>query len=344
MSVTLKERRERAEGRIESLLGNMDEMVRQVYESLLERGADYKELNEKQEVARLEGFHDYIVVREETGVDHPSLEEYIEVKKRLGDELLSFGTGKHRKPIEGEGEAPELADEEPAPVFWDDDKSSSEDTPPVVVVSRPGSGGQRNTSAPEVTADEPETVEVEAVRPSGRRAAQLPVDGNGSAEVEAPVEENKVARSIFDDDDDVVISSDVADDSEGDGSAPAFDDLISADKDERKEEKRFIAQASVETEEDVDTITRITPSDIVDKEFSFKMGGLDQDEVDDLLDEVAQFMTSPHDSSVWLEQAKAISKKEFTKKGGFKKGYVPAEVKEFMDALNVELEIRASEA
>lgn len=310
MSVTLQERRERAESRIESLLGEMDPMVRMVYESLLTHGADHHELNEKQQVARLEGFHDYIIVREETGVEHPGLEEYIETKKRLGDELISFSTGKHRMPIEGEGPAPVLADEpDEAPAAEEEEVSAEEVIPAVEVSSEP-----------------PATVEAPAV--------------------EAPAE--KPVRSIFaEDDEEVVIESENEEEETGGFVArvpeskpePDFSELLEADREVREEEASAIVEADGN-----DGAPRISASDVVDKDFSMKMGGYDQDEVDDFLDETAAFMRASHSPAAWLEHASFLPSKDFTKKGPFKKGYAPAEVTEYLKALQVELEIRASEA
>lgn len=350
MSVTLNERRERAEGRIESLLEGMDETVQMVYRTLFERGADYDELTEKQEVARLEGFHDYIVVREETGVEHPGLEEYIEVKKRLGDELLSFSTARHRKPIDGEGPAPELAEEkaEVKPVFFDLDKSSASATEPpaMLITGSPGYGSGFNSKMEMLS-------NVAAEKARGRRAADLPLTPDDKEDVPEKVEEPvSVARSIFDDDEEEVVISSKATDEETAGGfvarvpenkpEPAFESLLHADKEEREDEAELIAKADEEKEEEA--TPRISANDIVDKEFTFKLGGLDQEEVDDFLDELAQFMATSHEASVWLEKVKSVEGQEFTKKSGFKKGYVPSEVKEYLTALGVELEIRASEA
>lgn len=376
MSVTLQERRERAEGQIESLLSGMDEMVRQAYESLLERGADYEELTEKQEVARLEGFHDYIIVREETGVEHPRLEEYIEVKKRRGDELISFGTGKHRKPIEGEGTAPELVNETPdvlitghpgaghgidrfykgspveevevKPVFFDIHKNAeiTSDPPAMIITGAPGLG-KGFSSKTEMLKN------VVAEKERGRRAAQVPTTTavHNLVEEKEAEEMSAATRSIFydKDDEEVVILSEV-DEDKGNGFVarvpekkpePDFEELLSADKEEREEEKELIAQADEEKEKET---PRITTRQIVEKDFSLKLGGYDQEEVDDFLDEVVEFMRESHGASEWLDYAKSMGNKEFAKKSGFKKGCAPVEVKEFIKELQVEFEIKASEA
>ncbi|MBC9706686.1 MAG: DivIVA domain-containing protein [Enterococcus sp.] len=320
----------------------MDDMIRTAYLTLLESGADYEKLTEKQEVERLEGFHDYIVVREETGVDHPGLEEYIEVKKRLGDELISFSTARHRSPIEGEGPAPELADEDVTEVPETPDVEDTEE-PVTLVTGAPGYGS--NFSYHQAIIDKAVEEKV-----SGRRRAEEVPETTAVYEApkeEAPAAENPVTRAIFaDDEEEVVISSETDEDAVEDSQdTPDFEELLSADKSERKEEKKFIVQATVETDEDIESTPRITPSDVIDKDFTIKSGGYDQDSVDDFLDDVAKFMSSAHDVSDWLDKAEAFEHQEFDKVRGFmKKGYVISEVKEFTDALKVEFEIRASEA
>lgn len=103
MSPELQERREQATQKIAHLLKEIDPTLQKLYELRLLQDDD-KGLNEEQLVARLEGFHDYIVVREATGLQHPSLANFLEIRKETPEKLISFGTGKHRKLLEGEDE------------------------------------------------------------------------------------------------------------------------------------------------------------------------------------------------------------------------------------------------
>ncbi len=96
MSADLQERRTRAEGKIKELLSSMDSNVQELYLSLLHDGVEKDHLDDDQEVQRLEGFHDYIIVREETGVAHPSFDDFLKVREENPLKLISFGTGQRR--------------------------------------------------------------------------------------------------------------------------------------------------------------------------------------------------------------------------------------------------------
>lgn len=101
MSVELEERRAQVEKRMALLLRDIDPTMRELYQTLLEKDAE-EGLDEGRQVARLEGFHDYIVVRETTGHEHPSIEAFIAVRKDFPESLISFGAGKRRISLEGE--------------------------------------------------------------------------------------------------------------------------------------------------------------------------------------------------------------------------------------------------
>lgn len=101
MSAELEERRAQVEKRMALLLRAIDPTMRELYQTLLAKDAE-EGLDEERKVSRLEGFHDYIVVREATGHEHPSIDAFISVRKNSPESLISFGTGKRRVPLEGD--------------------------------------------------------------------------------------------------------------------------------------------------------------------------------------------------------------------------------------------------
>jgi DivIVA domain-containing protein len=347
MSASLQERQERVERRLEALLLGLDETVRQVYESLLERGADYDELSPEKAVARLEGFHDYIITREETGVAHPTFTDYLKAKEKFGDEMLSFGSGKHSshepEPVvetsveeefvsaEEESVSPEESQDEEVTSFLADlsDLQASE-----VANDEEPEPAETPALVDEDESEEESIVEDEPSEESHEEA--LPVD-EVPEEEEAPVEEK---TSVWDDDDDeVVIIADeeapvapavtVSDDTK------AFEGFVAPVKEEKEEVKSEVKEKSV--------AGRINERVIIDKEFSSRLGGYSIDEVDDYLDELATFFKSSHSASEYTDKARAIEDKTFNKKN-FKKGFTITEVDDFLDTVILELQNRAEEA
>jgi len=367
MSASLQERRERVERRLEALLLGLDETVRQVYESLLERGADYDELSPEKSVARLEGFHDYIITREETGVAHPTFSDYLEAKRKFGDEMLSFGTGR-RSAVEEEVVVPAPVEEVvPAVEDAEEDVVLDEfvEATPLAASSTDVEEDEKVTSfladledlqedseedsAEEVqivednapVIDDEEEVEGEEVAPVSE---DVVIDDNDEVEAEevaveekpeeAPVEEK---RSVWEDDDEEVVI--IADAEEAPATVVVSDDT--------KAFEGFIAPAAKEEEAPAKSSApvagRINERVIIDQDFSTKLGGYNIDEVDDYLDELATFFKSSHSAAEYKARVKDIEEKTFNKKG-FKKGFAINEVDDFLDTVILELENRAVEA
>lgn len=301
MSLSLQERELRAEGRIESLLLGLDETVRHAYESLLERAADHATLTPEQRVARLEGFHDYIITREETHVEHPSLSEYILVKQKFGDMLLSFGNGKHRIPIEGEDTVVGTH----TPVVEDvevDDNQSHDDS-------------ELHEQIESALEQEPEVVLVGEVR-------DVDVENLVLQEDEEATQDEDQSETLGETFDDEVLDT---------NEVPVFTDeddvLIDPDSDTVEE-----------TESDVD---RITPSVISDKDFAYKIGGYSVNDVDEYLDDLVAFFDRKDLSAKdYEDKISELEHVSFPKKS-FKKGFIPIEVDEFLVEVTNELRLRA---
>lgn len=332
MSVSLQERRERAEGRIESLLSGMDETVRQVYESLLERGADYRELTPEKEVARLEGFHDYILTRDETGVDHPSLTDYLETKKKFGNEMLSFGTGKHRDvetAEENHGEQVAYVEE---PYAVEEDHDDEEVVAEDVHEELPSFLADEDEPAEELHTDDweddvdadtdEESDETEEVVEESEPEAEETVEESNADEDadDATEEQESTWGSVFDDEDEVVINP------------TASNEVVEAPKADVQDEPVVASTAN-----------RINERVIIDQEFATKLGGYNIDEVDESLDLLADFFKGSHSGAEYVAKADEVSKVTFSKKS-FKKGFATNEVEEFMEAVVQELRNRAQES
>lgn len=336
MSASLQERRERVERRLEALLLGLDETVRQVYESLLERGADYDELTPEKSVARLEGFHDYIITREETGVAHPTFSDYLEAKRKFGDEMLSFGTGRHsaqesvapvEAPAQAEVEEPEVLEEfaETSLVASDEVEATEEEEVPSFLAD-----DTDEEVEPVVEDDVVESEEEDAS--TEEEPVEEDVDVSEDADADKD-EEVAPAASVWDDgEDDVVIIAD---------ETPATEEV----KEETKEDAGFVAPVVEDApkEESKPVAGRINERVIIDQEFSTKLGGYNIDEIDDYLDELATFFKSSHSASEYTAKVKDIEEKTFSKKG-FKKGFAINEVDDFLDTVILELQNRAVES
>lgn len=364
MSASLQERRERVERRLEALLLGLDETVRQVYESLLERGADYDELSPEKSVARLEGFHDYIITREETGVAHPTFSDYLEAKRKFGDEMLSFGTGR-RSSLETEApveEAPEevTANNEEEEVVLDE---FVETTPPVTSNTEVEEQEKEtsfladlndlqevNTESDEVeiAEDEPviddeEEVEGEEIEPASE---EVVIDDNDDVEAEeveaedAPAEDAPVEAkpSVWEDDDEEVVIIADAEETPAvvsvSNETKAFEGFVAPEK---KEEAKAPEASSASV------AGRINDRVIIEQDFSTKLGGYSIDEVDDYLDELANFFKTSHSAASYKAKIEDIKEKGFNKKN-FKKGFAINEVDDFLDTVILELENRAVES
>lgn len=341
MSASLQERRERVERRLEALLLGLDETVRQVYESLLERGADYDELTPEKSVARLEGFHDYIITREETGVAHPTFSDYIEAKRKFGDEMLSFGSGRHStqetvSPVEEAAEELEIVEEfqEPSLVASEEVETTDEDELPSFLADESNDSDEVVAVADEEpVVDDEEEVEGEEVAPV---AEDEVIDDNDDVEAEevavAPAE--PVASVWEDDEDDVVIIGD-------EDKAPAAEEAPAPVADEAGFVAPVVEKDSKEESKAV--AGRINERVIIDQEFSTKLGGYNIDEIDDYLDELAGFFKTSHSAAEYTAKAKDIEGKTFNKKN-FKKGFAINEVDNFLDTVILELQNRIVEA
>lgn len=319
MSATLQERQERAESRIEALLFGMDETVRQVYESLLERGTDYRELTPEKKVARLEGFHDYIITRDATGVDHPSLADYLEAKKKFGDEMLSFGTGKHRDEVIVEAETVEPAEEEVVVV-----DAPAEESPETETLSNDSDKNELPSFLAEDESDGDNVVSPEADEDSNDDDEPA-VTAEPEAVVEAP------NTTVWDDDDDDVVIDPVVSD-ENEAKAPdtqSFDEVIN-ENDESEEDAK----------DEAPKVDQITERIIIDQDFATKLGGYTIDDVDDYLDPLAEFFKSEHSAEEYAAKASEVKNKTFGKKS-FKKGFASVEVDAFLDRVSADLEMRA---
>lgn len=301
MSVELLERREQAERKISELLAEIDGILRQMYVSLLKNDTA-ESLTEEQAVARLEGFHDYIVVREATGVEHPSLEEFLAVRKDRPGTLLSFGTGVHREVFEDDDAIDDtVSDEDLRDLELEDEIETFE-----------GEGGhlpaQEISAASAESADESDEEEDVAVEATEN-------------EVVSPVVKVASPGPVFS-------SADSA------TSAPSADSAPEVAEDDKVEEK--------ETEKVEERVPgRIDSAAIVDKEFTDKRGGYNRDQVDDLLDGVSTFLESDHSVEEYGAMVNTLKANQF-KTSAFRSGYNPIEVDGFIAAIVAELQNRTS--
>lgn len=101
MSEELRARREHVEERIKKLIDPLDESIKALHNEMLATDPS-EDLNELQQIERLEGFHDYLVLSEVANIEHPTLEDFDRFKLDNPDALLSFGSGEHREPLESD--------------------------------------------------------------------------------------------------------------------------------------------------------------------------------------------------------------------------------------------------
>lgn len=101
MSEELFARREHVENSIRKLIEPLDDSIKALHIEMLATDPD-ENLDELQQVERLEGFHDYLVLSEVAKIEHPTLEDFDKYKLDNPEALLSFGSGEHREPLESD--------------------------------------------------------------------------------------------------------------------------------------------------------------------------------------------------------------------------------------------------
>lgn len=101
MSEELVARREHVENSIRGIIGSLDESIKALHIEMLATDPS-ENLDELQQVERLEGFHDYLVLSEVAKIEHPTLEDFDKYKLDHPEALLSFGSGEHREPLESD--------------------------------------------------------------------------------------------------------------------------------------------------------------------------------------------------------------------------------------------------
>lgn len=102
MSEELFARREHVENSIRKIIEPLDESIKALHIEMLSTDPD-ENLDELQQVERLEGFHDYLVLSEVAKIEHPTLGDFDKYKLDNPEALLSFGSGEHREPLESDG-------------------------------------------------------------------------------------------------------------------------------------------------------------------------------------------------------------------------------------------------
>lgn len=279
MPSELEDRRTHVEAKIEELLERLDETMRQLYTSLLEND-EPGDIPEERAVSRLEGYHDYIVVREATGVGHPSFEEFIEVKKSHPESLLSFGTGAHRLEVDDVDDVDDTVSDEEMERFEEE-------------------GGQLEDEV--ISADSPDEAEDTEGAVGANEAHEVEEfdDVEESKSVEVEESPNSVVEEVVTPDEEAVDTS-----SEEDNSKESSDS-----SEETPENEKVESQAG-----------RIDSDAIVAKQFTEKRGGYNVDKVDDMLDTLSTFLRNDHTAEeykVQIDKLKERDLKGSTFRAGF---------------------------
>lgn len=303
MSEELRARRDHVEEKIKKLIEPLDSSIKALHNEMLSTDPS-ENLDELQQIERLEGFHDYLVLTEVAKVEHPNIQDFDEFKLQNPDTLLSFGTGQHREPLESDDvQVDDTVDDVDVPVSDEDESEEATEVDEALEEAR-----ATNEGMPMNPDENPEIV------------SQSPV---------VQEEDENLESAGW-------VKSGTSDEAEETEVAEAKDAEVVEENTGKSEE-----EITEESEERVPG--RIDAKAISEKEFERKRGGYPEDDVDHVLDGVIEFFKDEHTAEECEAKILELSTIEF-RKPIFAQGLNPSEVDGFISAIIAELKNRASKS
>lgn len=319
MSEELRNREAQARSAIETLLTGMDASARELYESLLNDDVNH-ELTEEQSVAQLEGFHDYVVVREALGVEHPTLNDFLDIRRANPESLLSFGTGRRRAEVAENNDV------------IDDTVSDEEYANEVSYVD----------AAEEASAVRPEEVLTDAYASPVSHGVVDHTESPDEGELNKYVSEGgAVSDAVSADSPDETEPDDGQVETDGEDETANEDEIVEDVADDETPDESSDEEEAQESGASKAIPGRIDATAVATKEFATKRGGYNLDQVDDLLDEVAEFLKQEHSVEEYQAMVVHLEANQF-KASAFSKGFSQAEVDGFVEAIISELRNRST--
>lgn len=305
MSEDLIQRRNTVQDRTTQLLKGLPEDVVYMHQALLNNDPE-EHLTELQQIERMEGYHDYVLICEREKIQSPTLDDFISFYERYPDALLSFGTGKHRVTLPHEEvEVDDTVSDEEFDESQEVHKAFNEGMP-IPEDDKLNGESSNYHGEPEIVNQEPVVHEADL-----KNAGWSKSDNSDLVQSEPLQNEEENLASSPDKEE-----SSIFEEQPGD----SVEDVTETD----------------ETDDEERVPGRIDAKAVQEKSFTEKRGGYKMDPVDDFLDEITKILETDHPTEDYTKYIDKIKNTQF-KLSKFTAGYDKAEVDGFLSAISAEL-------